>query len=184
MDLMPFAAVCAALLAQVRTAQEGDLPVLTFDDLRAAGITAFVDKEFIIVGSLSWESPAAKIPEDRRTATELAAIAGPIKVRIDGKSAEGLAGKAGVLLVSDRLTKAAGTDGVEQWSFNGRRLARDGTLYQLRVRLLLRASFKKELLQKPAFVRQSLQPRYWSQTFEMELLGVKSSGEGDSIRPQ
>lgn len=169
------AALAAAVLTcgQVRGEDEA---VATFERLLAAGIVSFVDKEFTIEGVVTWDTPTVKIPEDPRTPAELAALAGPLKVRLQGKAFEGLEGRDRLLLVSDKLSKAKGADGTEVWAFDGKRLVRDGGAYRLRVRLMLRASFKKELLQNPAFVKQSNQPKYWAQTFEMELLGVSETG--------
>lgn len=178
---MKVSALSAAMLVLLSAgagagAQEAvQVPVLSFDELHALGITSLVDKEFIVEGRLSWDSPTVKIPEDPRPAKELAALAGPPKVRIQGKSAEGLAGRDRLLLVSDKLSKTRGDAGVEEWTFAGRRLERDGMVYRLHVRLLLRASFKKELLRDPRFVRQSDQPKYWAQTFELELLGLEAA---------
>jgi hypothetical protein len=149
--------------------------VWTFDDILAAGIASFVDKDIVIEGVVTWATPTVKIPEDSRTPAMLAALAGPVKVKIQGKSFEELAGRDALLLISDKLSKVKGEDGAEQWAFSGKRLVRDGDACCLRVRILLRASFKKELLQNPAFIKQCNQPKYWSQTFEMRLFGVEQA---------
>ena len=119
-----------------------------------------------------WDYASVKTPEDPRPPDKLAQQAGPLKVLFDGPGFEDLAGRRHFLAEGETLRKVAGPDGREDYACGDKALV-NGREYILKVRILLRPSFKAEMLDNPAFVKQSNNPRYWSQTFALSILAVR-----------
>jgi len=169
---LPLFVILACLRATSGICGDDD-QVLTAADLKEQGIVNFVGKEVLLETMLTWEYASVKIPEDPRSMDEISRIAGPLKAVFAGPEFEGVRARSRHFRVTGaKLRKATNAARREVYSF-GDIVFANGAQFTLKVRIRLRPSFKPEMLKNPAFVKQSNNPRYWSQTFELEILGVR-----------
>jgi len=146
--------------------------VLTPRDIREQGIVALVGRTLELKAAVVWEYGSVKIPEDPRPMDTIAKEAGVLKVSFDGPGFEDIKTQKHFRADGEKLKKVAGADGREGYAFGDTPLT-NGREYILKVRIQLRPSFKAEMLNNPDFVKQSNNPRYWSQTFMLDILAVR-----------
>ncbi|MBA4387036.1 MAG: hypothetical protein C0404_03585 [Verrucomicrobia bacterium] len=146
---------------------------MTLSELRAKGITQFINTNFVLRAKLQWDYAGAKIPEDPTPMDALRKKAGQMVVPLEGPDFVDVAGKRSIRAGGKEITKANAADGTEVYAFKGKPLSNGGTEYTLKVQLKLRSGFKPEMLNNPEFIRQSNNPQYWSQTLELEIIGVE-----------
>lgn len=154
---------------------EGDAKetVLSPADIRKAGIISVLDQPIHMRATVRWEYSTVKIPEDPRTAEELAKQAGPLKIGLGTAGFEDIReSQRHVRGEGGALRKGHDAEGREIYVVDKTDLV-NGKEYVLSARIRLRAGFKPEMLQNPAFVKQCENPVYWSQTFQVEILSVK-----------
>jgi hypothetical protein len=144
---------------------------MTFADLLKKGITNFIDKEFRLKAPVTWEYADVKIPEDPRSMEEVGKSAGHVKVQFEGPEFARVKRRKALRATGTGLKVVKDATGKQGYAFKDTVLT-NGKTYQLKVRLKLRPMFKKSHLENPAFIKQSNNPRYWSQTFALEILGV------------
>jgi hypothetical protein len=155
-----------------------ELPTLTFEQLRQAGIAGFVGREIRLLAPLRWDGINVKIPEDPTPEAELRKRAGPLAASFDSPAFGDIAAKKQLIAVGATIRPVGGTDGWLGYAV-GETLIENGCTYCVTGVLRLRSGFKPEKLDDPAFVLQSNNPRYWAQTFELEVRRVKSAGVGE-----
>jgi hypothetical protein len=71
-------------------------------------------------------------------------------------------------------------DGREGYAIGDTILTKDKR-YRLEVTLRLRKSFGEAMLNNPAFVKQTNNPRYWSQTLKLELHEAQGLNEEEEV---
>jgi len=161
--------------AAIAAGAEVDNAVLTPLDLRGRGIVTLLDRTVKLRAPVVWEYMSVKIPEDPRPMETIGKQAGALRVSFDLPGFEDIRAAKYFRCEGAGLKKATGTDGRETYVFGDTSLA-NGAEHILTVRIRLRSEFKPELLENPAFVRQSNNPRYWAQTFSIELISVAGIG--------
>lgn len=144
----------------------------TLRDLRANGIVTMIGRLVEFKAVVTWEYMTVKIPEDPTPADALARKAGPLRISFDVQGFEDIKTRKHFSAVGDAVKLVRGADGREGYAIGNTALV-NGRDYVLHARIRLRPSFKADMLENPAFVKQSNDPRYWSQTFELELLGAR-----------
>jgi hypothetical protein len=160
-------------LATVAMAASAEKPVvLTVADLFENKITQYVGKTFVLKTRLQWAYASVKVPEDPTPQEQLEQQAGPLQVPLEGAPFEKQKPPKPITVVGDKLQKVADKEGKQIYSIDGVAFDNHATEYVLNVRLKLREHFKPEMLENPAFVKQSNDPRYWAQTFQLEILGL------------
>jgi hypothetical protein len=167
LEMMSVLTVTAAFAAGT----EADNAVLTPLDLRERGIVTLLGQVVKLRAPIAWEHMSVKIPEDPRPMEAIQKEAGPPRVSFDLPGFEDIRAAKYFRCEGAGLKKAEGPDGRETYIFGDTSLV-NGRQYILTVRIRLRPAFKPELLENPAFVRQSNNPRYWSQTFSLEIISI------------
>lgn len=160
------------LLAAALSAWSQQENPMTFKDLLDKGIVTFVDKEFSLKARVAWDYADVKIPEDPTPMEKIRQKAGELKVPFDGAGFKNVRGKRYLWAKGADLVKKADADGKEVYAFKDVVLANGTQDYVMKVRLKLRSMFKPSHLENPAFVKQSNNPLYWTQTFELDILSV------------
>jgi len=150
----------------------GDEKPLTFSDLKARGIVQFVGREFLLKAKVQWDDVDLKIPEDPTPIAEIRKLAGRLKVPFDELKVKGR-GKKYLWATGPGLGTVKDEAGKEQYAFKKKLLSNNDTEYTLKVRLKLRSGFNANHLKNPAFIKQSNNPRYWAQTFELEIVAIQ-----------
>ena len=168
--------LCASAWADgVTTNRTGGTP-MTFADLLQGGMTTFLGREITLRARTLWEYATVKIPEDPTPEDQLRRKAGPLLIPFGGPEFRDVATACQIRATGADLKQQPGADGRMEYAFKGSLLSNGGKEYLLTVRLKLRARFKPTLLDNPAFVKQSNNPTYWGQTFEMEILNIQVAG--------
>lgn len=152
-------------------AAAADVPVYTVDQLRNAGIAAFVGRTLVLRATLVWDTLDVKVPENPTPDAALRKQAGPPAVSFDTPAFSDCSGRKRISIVGAAIRKTRDAEGREQYSV-GDTPIENGRLYTVTATLRLRAGFKPEMLANPAFVTQCNDPRYWAQTFELEIAAV------------
>jgi hypothetical protein len=161
----------------VKDVKEED-KVLTFAEMKKKGMTTFLDREVTIKARVFWRHADLKIPEDPRPMKEIRKKAGSLRVSFEGKEFKEAKGKKYIRAsVPKGLKVVKDKDGREGYAFNDLRLSNGGVEYLLKGKVKLRSMFKKEHLKNPAFIKQSNNPRYWTQTFELEISDIRKPEE-------
>jgi len=169
--------VLLTCICSTRTeADETGLAVMTFAILHKQGITQFLNKTIMLKAKIKWDYVDVKIPEDPRSIQSLSKITGKVKVPFDDVEIPRFRGKKYLWATSSVLAKISDDSGKQQYAFKDRTLS-NGQEYLLQVHLKLRSMFKEEHLRNPEFIKQSNKPRYWNQTFELEILSVGKAAE-------
>jgi hypothetical protein len=123
--------------------------------------------------TVRWEYSTVKIPEDPRTAEELAREAGPLAIGLGTAGFEDIReSQRYVRAEGGGLKKRQDAEGREAYAVDTTDLV-NGKEYVLLVRIRFRSGFTHEMLKNPAFVKQCENPIYWSQTFQVEILSVE-----------
>lgn len=148
---------------------------MTFADLLHGGMTSYLGRAITIRTRVLWEHPTVKIPEDPTPEAQVRRKAGPLLIPFCGSEFRDITTPCQIRGTGAGLAQVAGVDGRMGYVFKGVPLSNGGKDYLLTVRLKLRARFKPTLLDNPAFVKQSNNPTYWGQTFEMEILAVQGA---------
>jgi len=161
-----------ALVLRAADAKEATVMVMTPLDLRTNGIVTLIGRDIELKAVATWEYMTVKVPEDPTPMDEVAKKAGPLRISFDVPGFEDVKGRKHFAAVGDAVKVVRGTDGREGYAIGNVPLA-NGREYVLKARIRLRSSFKAELLENPVFVKQCNNPQYWSQTFELEVLGVR-----------
>lgn len=160
-------------LARAGTEEETKKTILLPADIRKAGILSVLDQPINVRVTVHWEYSTVKIPEDPRSADELTKQAGPLVISLGTAGFEGIEESQRHLRAEGGvLRKGRDAAGREIYVVGETNLV-NGKEYVLSVRIRLRAGFKPEMLKNPAFVKQSENPVYWSQTFHAEILAVE-----------
>jgi hypothetical protein len=160
-------------MARAGTEEQTKKTILLPADIRKAGILSVLDQPISVRVTVRWEYSAVKIPEDPRSADEVAKQAGPLMISLGTAGFEGIEeSQRHVRAEGGVLRKGRDAKGREIYVVGETDLV-NGKEYVLSVRIRLRAGFKPEMLQNPAFVKQSENPVYWSQTFHAEILAVE-----------
>ena len=73
------------------------------------------------------------------------------------------------------LVRVKDDQGLEAYAFQQAILSNNSKEYVMTVRLKLRPAFSKTHLENPAFIKQSNNPVYWSQTFEIEIVALREA---------
>lgn len=150
---------------------------MTFADLLHGGMTSYLGREVTIRTRVLWEHPTLKIPEDPTPEAQVRRKAGPLLIPFSGPEFRDVNTPCQIRGTGAGLVQVPGADARMGYAFKGIPLSNGGKDYLLTVRLKLRARFKPVLLENPVFVKQSNNPVYWGQTFEMEILGVRDASE-------
>ena len=159
--------------------QAGETPAnpdgapMTFADLLQKGMTPFVDKEFTLKAKVMWRYADVKIPEDPTSSEELRKKAGQVMIPFEGPEFKDVKGKKSIFASGRDLTRTTDAQGREAYAFKDTILSNNDKEYVMTVRLKLRPAFNKSHLENPAFVKQSNNPTYWSQTFEFEIVALR-----------
>jgi hypothetical protein len=170
------AGLCLGTSAQAgENATNPEASPMTFSDLLKQGITLFIDKDFALKTKVMWEYTTAKIPEDPTPDSELRKKAGQLMLPLEGQDFTEGRSKKGIQASGVALTRKTGTGGREVYAFGDTLMTNNDKEYVMTVRLKLRPGFTKANLDNPAFVKQSNNPRYWSQTFEIEILTLREA---------
>jgi hypothetical protein len=167
-----FLGLAGTLCAGEPTNNPARATAMTFTDLRQQGITTFVDRAFTLKARVTWEYLSVKIPEDQTPERELRQKAGPLKIRLEGAGFPDAPGRTDLSVSGPELAKKRGADGREGYVLHETALINQ-TVYVLQVQLTLRPGFDKKMLENAAFVQQCQDPRYWSQTFALEILALE-----------
>jgi hypothetical protein len=170
------AGLCLCVSAQAADpAPHTEATPMTFETLLKNGVTTFIDKEFALKTKVMWEYTTVKIPEDPTPDSELRKKAGPLMLPLSGEAFAEVRRKKGIQTSGIDLTRKTEASGREVYAFKDTVLTNNEKDYVLTVRLKLRPTFNKSNLENPAFVKQTNDPQYWSQTFEIEILAIQDA---------
>ena len=123
--------------------------------------------------AVAWEYATVKILEDPTPQEVLAARAGPLNLSFDTAEFADVKARKTIFAVGTGLARTRGADGRKQYAVGDVPLV-NSREFLLRVVIRLRSQFKPAMLDNPAFVKQSNDPRDWSQTFEAEILEARA----------
>lgn len=144
--------------------------VLSLADWRQQGLIPWLGQPVQLDAVLAWEQTTVVIPE----AAPAAPQAGPLTLRFgpadDPAFAAVDARRREIRLRGNALNRTTDAG----WRVGQRQLTA-GKRYRLTVIPHLREGFDEKLLENRAFVEQSRDPRYWSQTFALELLQIAAA---------
>lgn len=174
--LLVLAGLCLGGETQAgETPAKSEAAIMTLQDLQLQGMTSFVDKEFMLRAKVMWEYAAFKIPEDPTPDDALRKQASAISIPLEGIETKDAKRARGIHLSGSDLARQADAQGREEFVFQKTSLSNNDKEYVMTVRLKLRPAFNKTHLANPAFVKQSNNPTYWSQTFEFELMALREA---------
>jgi hypothetical protein len=173
--------IVVAVLCGVCRIQAGETPAgleeppMTFADLLKNGIAQFIDKEFVLKARVAWEYASVKIPEDPTPDAELQKKASQLTIAVEGDEFRDIKRNKGIHASGRDLILKADVQGRQVYAFKETILSNKDKEYVMTVRLKLRPSFNKSHMENPAFVKQSNNPAYWNQTFEIEILALQAA---------
>lgn len=165
----------AGLLHAGETTAKPQEAQMTLTHLQTNGITQFVGQEFALRAKVMWEYASVKIPEDPTPADQLRQKASQLTIPLTDLAAKDGKRVKGLFASGADLVRQADPQGREVYYWGKVALSNNDKEYIMTVRLKLRPAFNKTHLANPTFVKQSNNPVYWSQTFEIEIVALREA---------
>ena len=163
---------CVDNQARAQSDDREDAVAIDFATLAEEGIVPYIGRRVLVSTAVAWHHHEVSIPEDPRSPEEIARQAGPLLIRIgtdDDPAFKDLRPSRRHLRgIGAQVRTIRDDDGREGYAIGATTLTKDHR-YRLVATLRLRDNFDEKMLDNPAFVKQTNDPRYWSQTLELEL---------------